>query len=89
MSKTEKNPVIATLLTYIPWVGFALMQAMNIPNVIKAIQTGESMPIASVIMLIVALFCYLTDAINRKCKLHIVSSIIGIVSNCVVLGFII
>ena len=75
-------------LQYIPWVGFALMQAMNIPNVIKAIQTGESMPIASVTMLIIALCCYLVDAISRNCKLHIVSSIIGIVSNLTVLFFI-
>jgi uncharacterized protein with PQ loop repeat len=77
-----------TVLKYIPWIGFALMQAMNIPNVIKAIQTGVSMPIASVTMLIIALCCYLADAINRKCHLHIVSSIIGIVSNVVVLWFI-
>ncbi len=76
------------ILSYIPWVGFALMQAMNIPNVIKAIQTGVSMPIASVTMLIIALFCYLIDAVSRKCHLHIVSSIIGIVSNLVVLWFI-
>jgi len=76
------------ILKYVPWFGFALMQAMNIPNVIKAIQTGQSMPIASVLMLIIALCCYLADAINRNCKLHIVSSIIGIVSNTVVLGFI-
>jgi len=81
--------MLKQLLNYIPWVGFALMQAMNIPNVIKAIKTGQSMPIASVTMLIIALCCYLLDAINRECKLHIVSSIIGIVSNFVVLFFII
>ena len=80
--------MFTTILKYIPWVGFALMQAMNIPNVIKAVQTGVSMPIASVIMLVVALCCYLADAINRNCQLHIVSSIIGIVSNLVVLFFI-
>lgn len=80
---------INSLLKYIPWVGFALMQAMNIPNVIKAVQTGQSMPIASVTMLIIALCCYLVDAISRNCQLHIVSSLIGIVSNLVVLFFII
>lgn len=84
----NKNTPLKQFLKYIPWVGFGLMQAMNIPNVITAIKTGVSMPIASVIMLITALCCYLADAINRKCQLHIVSSIIGIISNLVVLGFI-
>jgi len=81
--------MLQTFLKYIPWVGFALMQAMNIPNVFKAVETGVSMPVASVVMLITALFCYLADAVNRKCQLHIVSSIIGIVSNLVVLWYIV
>jgi hypothetical protein len=80
--------MIKTILKYIPWIGFGLMQMMNIPNVIKAIETGVSMPVASVVMLVIALCCYLTDAINRNCHLHIVSSIIGITSNLVVLFFI-
>ena len=84
----KRNKYLQAFLSYIPWVGFGLMQMMNIPNVIVAIKTGVSMPIASIILLVTALFCYLTDAITRKCKLHIVSSIIGITSNLVVLFFI-
>ena len=86
--KNQQNKYVRALLAYIPWVGFGLMQMMNIPNVIVAIKTGISMPIASIVLLVVALFCYLTDAINRNCKLHIMSSIIGITSNLVVLFFI-
>lgn len=82
------NKYKQALLAYIPWVGFGLMQMMNIPNVIVSIKTGVSMPIASIVLLITALCCYLVDAITRKCKLHIVSSIIGITSNLVVLFFI-
>ena len=83
--KKEKSNIKELVLGLIPWIGFALMQCMNIPNVIQAVETGVSMPVTSVIMLIAALCCYLVDSVRRKCKLHMVSSTIGITSNIVVL----
>ena len=84
----KMKDVIKKSLAFIPWIGFGLMQSMNIPNVIQAVKTGVSMPIASLIMLCLALVCYLIDAIRRDCKLHMVSSSIGITSNLVVLFFV-
>lgn len=80
--------LIAKILPMVPWIGFGLMQSMNIPNVIHAAKTGVSMPIASVIMLTLALCCYLTDAIRKKCYVHMASSTIGIISQLTVLYFI-
>lgn len=86
IKKTDKLKTV--LIRLIPWIGFALMQSMNIPNVIQALKTGQSMPVASLVMLIAALCCYLFDSIRRRCTLHIVSSTIGIVSNTTVLIFV-
>ena len=76
------------LIALIPWIGFGLMQSMNIPNVIHAAKTGTSMPVASVLMLTAALTCYLVDAVRRHCTLHMVSSTLGITSQLTVLYFI-
>lgn len=84
-----KQDIINKIMFIIPWLGFGLMQSMNIPNVIHAAKTGTSMPIASVVMLTLALVCYLTDAIRKRCALHIVSSTLGILSQLTVLYFII
>ena len=88
MQTVEKeNKIKSTLNFLIPWLGFSMMQIMNIPNVIKAMETGQSMPIASVVLLISALACYWYDAIRRQCKLHMVSGCVGITSNLIVLYF--
>ena len=88
MALMKENKIRDFFNFMIPWLGFSLMQIMNIPNVIKAIETGSSMPIASVLLLIGALACYWYDAIRRNCKLHMVSGCVGITSNLVVLYFI-
>ncbi len=85
----RKNKVaLAKALNMVPWVGFALMQTMNIPNVLAAAKTHTSMPVASIVLLIMALLCYLTDAIRRGSTVHIVGSTMGIISQLVILYFV-
>lgn len=89
VKKLHKANKLKELFVFlVPWLGFGLMQSMNIPNVIQALKTGQSMPVASLVMLIAALCCYLFDSVRRRCKLHIVSSSIGIISNTTVLVFV-
>ena len=85
MDKKIEQKKRINIIELVPWLGFALMQTMNIPNVIQALKTGQSMPVASVVLLLSALCCYMVDAIRRRLVLHIVSSGIGLLSNGIVL----
>lgn len=79
---------ITKVMDFVPWVGFGLMQTMNIPNVIAAAETGASMPVASIILLIMALSCYLFDAIRRDSTVHMVGSSLSIIAQLVTLYFV-
>jgi len=69
----------------IGWLGLGCLQTNAIPAIIKAIETGEGMPVVSVAMIITGLSCYLYRAIKQGDKLYIVGNLMGIITNIILL----
>lgn len=86
MSIKDKKP--DTRITLVRWLGFFLMQALNVPHVASAIMGGPVMPTASLLFITGGLFCYLIDAIYHRYWLHIITSAIGVFCNGLILAIV-
>jgi hypothetical protein len=74
------------ILDYIPWIGMGLLQFNSIPAIISAVENGTSTPIATVILTLAGLSCYMLRAVIDRSKLYITSNIIGITGNGILLA---
>jgi uncharacterized protein with PQ loop repeat len=69
----------------IGWVGMAMLQFNSIPAIFSAIQNGAKYPLATIILTIIGLSCYMYRAIIDNDKLYIVGNTIGLVGNLILL----
>jgi uncharacterized protein with PQ loop repeat len=69
----------------IGWVGMAMLQFNSIPAIFSAIQNGAKYPLATIILTIIGLSCYMYRAIVDNDKLYIVGNTIGLVGNLILL----
>jgi uncharacterized protein with PQ loop repeat len=69
----------------IGWVGMAMLQFNSIPAIFGAIQYGAKYPLATIVLTIIGLSCYMYRAIIDNDKLYIVGNTIGLVGNLILL----
>jgi hypothetical protein len=69
----------------IGWVGMAMLQFNSIPAIFSAVQHGSKYPLATIILTIIGLSCYMYRAIIDNDKLYIVGNTIGLVGNLILL----
>jgi uncharacterized protein with PQ loop repeat len=69
----------------IGWVGMAMLQFNSIPAIFSAVQTGAKYPLATIILTIVGLSCYMYRAVIDNDKLYMVGNTIGLVGNLILL----
>ena len=72
-------------MKYIGWVGMAMLQFNSIPAIISAVEYGTKYPIATILLTIGGLFCYMVDALKNGNMLYIVGNLIGIIGNSILL----
>lgn len=72
-------------MKYIPWIGMAMLQFNSIPAIFAAIEHGSKFPIATILLTIGGLSCYMVRAIADKDVLYITGNTIGIVGNLILL----
>lgn len=73
----------------IGYIGLALVQLNVLPAIWQAFQTGQSAPLASVILMVVGLACYLYNSIMTKNRLYTVGNGIGLFCNTALLAAIV
>lgn len=69
----------------VSWVGFALLQGLNVPSIYYAYTTGQAMPVVSLLMMLGAMACYFYDALKRRYWLHVATTLAGFLGNLTVL----
>jgi uncharacterized protein with PQ loop repeat len=69
----------------IGWVGMAMLQFNSIPAIFSAIENGTKYPLATMLLTIGGLGCYMVRAIADNDKLYIVGNSIGIIGNLILL----
>jgi len=73
----------------IPWLGLCLLHGQNIPLFYRAITTTTALnlPIATPIIVIIGLACYLHHSlkIGRQALIYTIGNTIGILSNIVLI----
>jgi hypothetical protein len=77
------------LLDMIPWIGMAMLQFNAVPAIFTALEEGSSTPIATVLLTLGGLTCYMYRAIIDKSALYLVGNTIGITGNLILLWCII
>lgn len=70
----------------IGYVGMAMLQFNSVPAIIQSIEAGKSAPIATMILSIAGLACYLYNSIKTNNTLYTVGNTIGIIGNSILLG---
>ena len=70
---------------YIGWIGMAMLQFNSIPAIFAALDSGAKFPIATIILTIAGLSCYMYRAILDKDALYITGNLIGLVGNTILL----
>lgn len=71
---------------FIPWVGMACLQFNAVPAIFAAIENGTSTPIATVLLTLAGLCCYMVRAIADKDPLYLAGNTIGITGNLILLA---
>jgi uncharacterized protein with PQ loop repeat len=69
----------------IGWVGMAMLQFNSIPAIFSAVENGAKYPLATIVLTIIGLSCYMYRAIIDNDKLYIVGNTIGLVGNLILL----
>lgn len=69
----------------IGYIGMAMLQFNSIPAIVQALKTGASAPIATMMLSIAGLACYLYNSIKTGNTLYTVGNIIGIIGNTILL----
>ena len=72
-------------MKYIPWIGMAMLQFNSVPAIFSAIENGAKFPIATILLTIGGLSCYMVRAIADKDVLYITGNTIGIIGNLILL----
>lgn len=70
---------------YIGWAGMAMLQFNSIPAILSAINDGARFPIATILLTIAGLACYMVRAVIDKDTLYITGNLIGLVGNLILL----
>ena len=73
------------LKQYIGWIGMAMLQFNSIPAILSAVQNGSKYPIATILLTIGGLACYMYRAVLDNDKLYITGNLIGLVGNTILL----
>lgn len=73
-------------MKFIPWIGMAMLQFNSVPAIFAAVETGAKFPIATILLTIGGLTCYMVRAIADKDALYITGNTIGIVGNLILLA---
>lgn len=63
----------------------AMLQFNSIPAILSAVQNGSKYPIATILLTIGGLACYMYRAILDNDKLYITGNLIGLVGNTILL----
>jgi hypothetical protein len=69
----------------IGWVGMAMLQFNSIPAIFSAVENGSKYPLATILLTIGGLCCYMVRAIADNDKLYIVGNLVGITGNLILL----
>ena len=67
------------------WLGMAMLQFNSVPAIHAAIVNGTSTPVATVLLTIGGLSCYMVRAIARFDMLYTVGNGIGLIGNVILL----
>lgn len=70
---------------YIGWIGMALLQFNSIPAILSAVNDGSRFPVATILLTISGLACYMYRAILDKDMLYITGNLIGLTGNIILL----
>lgn len=70
---------------YAGFLGTVCLQVSAVPSIIQALQTGESAPAASVILLLIGLIACLIQEIAVKLWAYVIGSVIGILGQIALL----
>lgn len=70
---------------YIGWAGMAMLQFNSIPAILSAVNDGARFPIATILLTIAGLACYMVRAVIDKDTLYITGNLIGLVGNFILL----
>lgn len=73
-------------MKFIPWIGMAMLQFNSVPAIFAAVETGAKFPVATILLTLGGLSCYMYRAIADKDALYIVGNTIGIVGNSILLA---
>lgn len=73
------------LKNYIGWIGMAMLQFNSIPAILSALENGSKYPIATILLTIGGLLCYMVRAIIDRDSLYITGNLIGLVGNTILL----
>lgn len=71
--------------TAIGYIGLLLVQLNVLPAILEAIKTGASAPIASILMMVVGLACYLYHSVKTGNMLYTIGNGVGLACNLVLL----
>jgi hypothetical protein len=69
----------------IGWIGMAMLQFNSIPAIFSALENGSKYPLATILLTIGGLACYMVRAIADKDKLYITGNLIGLTGNVILL----
>ena len=72
-------------MKFIPWIGMAMLQFNSVPAIFAAVNSGAKFPIATILLTIGGLSCYMVRAIADRDMLYITGNTIGIVGNLILL----
>jgi hypothetical protein len=70
---------------YMGFLGTVCLQVSAVPALIQAIQTGETAPAASIILVLIGLIACLIQEIHVKLWAYVIGSAIGIIGQAALL----
>lgn len=83
------NAVMSKRAKYAGFLGTVCLQVSAVPAIIQALQTGETAPASSVILLLVGLIACVIQEIHVKLWAYVIGSVIGIIGQTALLVLII
>jgi uncharacterized protein with PQ loop repeat len=84
-SNNRRQKMKISKAEFIGYVGMAMLQFNSIPAIISALETGASAPIATIVLSIAGLACYLYNSLKTDNTLYTVGNTIGIIGNSILL----
>lgn len=83
----RKAPVLKTFdhTAAIGYIGLLLVQLNVLPAILEALRTGASAPLASILMMVAGLACYLFHSVKTSNLLYTIGNGCGLACNLVLL----